>query len=65
MAALSTDAVEPVLLFCDTFSHPENEVRHFMSYSISFFLRHRCQSSFGPFLYIPMLSPSGDAFGPG
>lgn len=26
MAGISADSVEPVLLFCDTFSHPENEV---------------------------------------
>ena len=26
MAAMSPKAVDPVLLFCDTFSHPENEV---------------------------------------
>ena len=29
MAAISPDVVEPVLLFCDTFSHPENEVRSY------------------------------------
>ena len=26
MAGISPDGVDPVLLFCDTFSHPENEV---------------------------------------
>ena len=26
MAGISPESVEPVLLFCDTFSHPENEV---------------------------------------
>ena len=26
MAGISPDSMEPVLLFCDTFSHPENEV---------------------------------------
>ncbi|XP_066019327.1 protein virilizer homolog isoform X2 [Pocillopora verrucosa] len=28
MAAMSPEAVDPVLLFCDTFSHPENEEMH-------------------------------------
>ena len=27
MAAVSPEVVGPVLLFCDTFTHPENEVR--------------------------------------
>lgn len=27
MAAILPEVVEPVLLFCDTFSHPENEVK--------------------------------------
>lgn len=37
MAAMSPEVVEPVLLFCDTFSHPENEVS--VNFMLTIFLQ--------------------------
>ena len=41
MAAMSPEVVEPVLLFCDTFSHPENEVsvKAFENFMLTIFLQ--------------------------